>query len=70
MTSQKFERKFHLQVEGKVKADQKDKAEEIKTKISELLKGVANGDKDVQISAKIGVGDKMAPIENANVVME
>lgn len=70
MTSQTFERKFHLQVEGKVKADQKDKAEEIKTKISELLKGVANGDKDVQISAKIGVGDKMAPIENANGVME
>lgn len=33
-----------------------------------MLKDVAKGDKEVAITAKIGVGDQMAPIENANDV--
>jgi thiol-disulfide isomerase/thioredoxin len=53
-----------------LKADQADLATRIVEEVKDLLKGVSNGNKRVSISAKIGVGDQIAPIQNANYVFQ
>lgn len=70
LTQQKFDRKFHLSVEAQVKADQKDLAEKVSKEIKAVLASVSPQDFDVKISAKVGVGDQMAPIEGASRVFE
>jgi thiol-disulfide isomerase/thioredoxin len=70
VASKSFERELIFKAEGSLKADQADSADKITEEVKDLLKGVAADNKKVDISAKIGAGDQIAPIENANYVFQ
>mmetsp|Transcript_89573 Transcript_89573/g.123647 ORF Transcript_89573/g.123647 Transcript_89573/m.123647 type:complete len:145 (+) Transcript_89573:58-492(+) len=66
--SKKFDRHHHIVVEGQLKADQAALAKDVIKDIEEVLKNVDDGDKQIEITAKIGKGDMIQDIENASVV--
>lgn len=70
MRSKKFERQLNLQAKGTLKADESELATKIQEEVAEVLKYVDKANKRVGFSAKIGVGDQVGPITEANFVFE
>lgn len=68
LVTKKFDRYLHFVVGGQLKASDSELATQIKEEVNDLLKGISKDDREVEISAKIGVGDQIKPIENASVV--
>lgn len=68
VSGKSFQRELVFMAKGTLKADQASIATKITQEVNDVLKGVAAQNKKVSYSAKIGVGDQIAPIENANYV--
>lgn len=68
IASKSFQRELIIEAKGTLKADQAEVATKISAEVSDVLKGVAANNKKVAFSAKIGIGDQVGPIENANFV--
>jgi len=65
-----FQRELIFQAKGTLKADEQDKVQQLTKEVNDVLKNVSPQNKKVAYSAKIGVGDKIQDITEANYVFQ